>query len=157
MKTWILSATLLAASIAWAGAKDAPKTHVMQTPEEIEWKPAPDSLPPGAQAALLEGDPKKPGFFALRLKLPAGYKIPAHFHPVQERVTVIDGVFQLGMGNTFDAKALKKYPTGSYLSMPAGMRHFATSLDGAVIQLNTVGPWGISYVDPADDPRKKKS
>lgn len=139
-----------------ASPKAAAPVHVMALPGGMEWKAAPPALPAGAQVVLLEGDPKVGGYFAMRIKLPPGYRVPPHFHPVQERVTVLEGTFLLGQGEARDEAALKEYPAGSYISMPAGMRHFAATKAGAVIQLTTIGPWGITYVDPADDPRNKK-
>src|SRR5437763_12298764 len=76
--------------------------HRTIKPEKVEWKDAPPSLPPGAKAAMLEGDSAKEGFFALRLMMPDGYQIPPHFHPGAERLTVISGTFHLGTGQNFD-------------------------------------------------------
>src|SRR3954470_18768411 len=117
-------------------------------PDALAWGEAPAGLPKGGQAALLEGDPGKPGYFAVRLKGPAGYKIMPHWHGGFERVTVLEGTFYLGMGDTYDESKLKAYPPGSYISMPKGMRHFALFKDGGVVQLATIGPWTITYVDP---------
>lgn len=140
-----------------AAAKPGAEAHIMLPAAEIAWKDALPSLPPGAKMALIEGDPKKSEFFALRLKLPAGYRVPAHWHPVRERVTVVRGTFLLGMGDKFAQEGLVEYPAGSYVSMPAGARHFALAREEVEIQLTTVGPWDIVYVDPKDDPRKKAS
>lgn len=152
MKRLVIAAILGSAAAAYAKEHAA---HIMLTPAEIQWKAAPPSLPPGAQVSILEGDMAKPGFFALRIKLPAGYKVPPHWHPGHERVTVLSGTFYLGHGDTFDEAALKVYPAGSYSSMPPKMRHFATAKEDTVIQIATIGPWGINYVNPADDPRTK--
>src|SRR4051812_28360866 len=70
---------------------DAPMQHVMTRAANTTWGAAPPSLPPGAQAAVLVGDPGKPGVFTLRLKFPPGYRIPRHWHPTDEAVTVIEG------------------------------------------------------------------
>ena len=91
----------------------------------------------------------------MRLKVPAGYKIMPHTHPAAERVTVLEGTFHLGMGERWDEGALKAYPAGSFVSMPQGHAHFAQFKEPGVIQLNSIGPWGITYIDPSDDPRKK--
>lgn len=134
---------------------DAPK-HKLYRPDRLEWKDGPASLPPGAKVAVLEGDPAKEGYFALRLQLPDGYKIPAHWHPNVERVTVISGTFHLGMGEKLDPKTAEALPAGSYVFMEPGMRHFAWTEGPTVIQFTTVGPWAINYVNPSDDPRRKK-
>src|SRR4051812_28406598 len=81
-----------------ASGAAATMQHGTIKPDQVEWKDAPPSLPPGAKAVILEGDPAKEGFFALRLMLPDGYQIAPHFHPGVERLTVISGTFHLGMG-----------------------------------------------------------
>jgi hypothetical protein len=133
------------------------KAHVMVTPSSVMWGPGPASVPAGAQAALLEGDPAKPGPFTLRLKMPDGYKIAPHFHPADEHVTVIQGTFVLGMGEKFEQSAGRDLTVGSFAVMPTGTRHFAWTKGETIIQLHGVGPWGLIYVNPADDPRKKPS
>ena len=112
-------------------------------------------LPTGAQAAVLFGDPTKKGLFALRLKVPAGYAVPPHTHPADEVVTVISGTFNLGMGKTADRGATKALPAGSFVALPPGTPHYVYTDEETVIQINTNGPWGLKYVNPADDPRKK--
>jgi quercetin dioxygenase-like cupin family protein len=139
------------------GGASGSKAAVMLTPGEVKWSPAPKSLPPGAQAAVLEGDPSKKGVFSMRLKVPSGYTIPAHTHPRQERITVLSGKFQLGHGGKFDEAKLQDLEPGSYFSLPPGMQHFARASEDTVIQLNSDGPWEIKYVNPADDPRHTSS
>jgi hypothetical protein len=129
--------------------------HRTIKPDQVEWKDAPPSLPPGAKAFMLEGDPAKEGFFALRLMMPDGYQIPAHFHPGVERLTVISGTFHLGMGDKFDKTAAEALPAGTYTFMQPGMRHFAWAEGPTVVQITTLGPWGITYVNSSDDPRQK--
>jgi quercetin dioxygenase-like cupin family protein len=121
--------------------------------DKIEWKEGPKSLPPGAKFSVLEGDPAKDGPFTMRVRLPDGFKIPPHWHPKVEHVTVISGTFNLGMGEKFDAAATQELPPGTFAYWSAGMRHFAWAKGETVLQVNGVGPWGINYVNPADDPR----
>lgn len=128
--------------------------HKLVTPGDVKWGPGPKVLPPGAQAAVLFGDPAKEGLFALRLKLPPGYAVPPHTHPVDEVVTVVSGTFNLGMGETADDGSLTALPAGSFFALAPGTPHYAHVDDEAVIQITTMGPWGIKYVNPADDPRK---
>ncbi len=143
------------AGVAQDGAT-AKKEHIIVTPDDIKWGDAPPSLPPGAKAAVLEGDPKKEGFFVMRLKVPAGYKIPPHWHAGDERVTVISGKLLLGLGDTLDESKSKALPVGGYFSMPPKTNHFATTNEETVLQLATMGPWALTYVNPDDDPRKGK-
>jgi quercetin dioxygenase-like cupin family protein len=138
-----------------AGAAGAPH-HQMFRPDQVPWRDGPPSLPPGAQFAILEGDPAKPGYFAMRLKLPDGFKVPPHTHPNVERVTIIAGTLHLGTGPTFNKSAgVHALPAGSYSTMQPGMQHFAWAEGETILQLATMGPWQINYVNPADDPRKK--
>ena len=122
-------------------------------PDGIIWGPAPASLPAGATAAVLEGNPAKGGAFTMRLHMPAGYKIPPHFHPVMEHVTVISGSLKFGMGDHFDESQMKAVPAGTFAAIPPGMHHFAMADGETVLQLHGIGPWRIVYLDKADDPR----
>ena len=147
-------AALTLASVS-AGTHDEPK-DVLATPADFKWTDAPPSLPKGAKVVVLEGDPSKKGPFVMRAKMPDGYRIPPHTHPKDERVTVLSGTLYLGMGGKFDEKAAKALPAGSYARTGAGMKHFGWAKGETVIQVHGEGPWEIDYLDPADDPRKKK-
>ncbi len=129
--------------------------HIMVFPGEIAWKDGPGSIPPGAKFAVIEGDPSKPGLFTMRLKLPPNYQIKPHWHPTDEHITVISGTFHMGLGESFDSAKAKEIPTGGFAVMITGTRHFALTKLETVIQLHGMGPWGINYVNPGDDPRKK--
>jgi rhodanese-related sulfurtransferase len=115
------------------------------------------SLPPGAQFAVLEGDPSKEGPFVFRVKAPDGFIIPPHTHPKTERVTVIAGTFNIGMGETFDAEATQPMPAGTYGHWPAGMTHFVWAKGETIVQFHGEGPWIINYLNPADDPRPERA
>ena len=125
----------------------------MLSPAQLTWGDAPPALPKGAQLAVLSGNPGETGPFVVRLRMPAGYKIPAHWHPTDEHVTVVEGTFSMGMGDKLDAKATTDLPAGGYARMPAEHRHFAWTKDGATVQVHGLGPFAITYVNPADDPR----
>jgi hypothetical protein len=132
-----------------------PEMSVVQ-PKDLKWMPAPPFLPKGAEAAILEGDPMKAGPYTLRLKMPAGYKVPPHTHPATEHVTVLKGDFALGMGPKQDPAAMSAMPTGSFAFMTPGMVHYAMARSDVTIQLHGTGPFQIDYVNPADDPRNAK-
>jgi anti-sigma factor ChrR (cupin superfamily) len=136
-------------------APEAPAAHVLLTPGDMKWGPAPPVLPAGAQVAVLNGDPFKPGFFTLRLKFPDGYKIPAHWHPTDENITVVQGTFRAGMGDAHSDSALHDFPVGSFVVMPKRMRHFASAKGEVIVQIYGQGPFVVNYVNPADDPSKK--
>ena len=127
--------------------------HILVDPARLEWKPAPAVLPAGAQATVLEGDPTKPGLFTMRLRLPDDYRIRPHFHDADEHVTVLSGTFVVGLGETWSDTAGTALAPGGYAVMPAGTRHFARTRGETVLQIHAVGPWALTYVNPADDPR----
>ena len=139
-----------------AGAEEHGAGETIHSPDQIKWQAGPPSLPPGAKFALLEGDPAKEGFFTIRVRMPDGYKIPAHTHPKVEHLTVISGTFNLGMGPKFDQGATRAMPAGTFGYWPAGMQHFAWVKGETIVQLHGIGPWRIDYVNPADDPRTTK-
>jgi quercetin dioxygenase-like cupin family protein len=166
--TFIAIASLVLASLALAQSDKMKKgehsdmqgssAHVILSANDVKWGPGPPSLPPGAQLAVVEGDPSKAGgTYTLRAKLPDGYRVPPHWHPVTENVTVLEGTFYIGMGDKFDQSAGRELTAGSFASMPKGVRHFAWAKGETVIQVHGVGPFDINYVNPTDDPRKKSS
>ncbi len=123
--------------------------------DAVKWGPAPPSLPTGASLSVLEGDPSKPGVFTMRLRMPDGYKIPPHYHPVWEHVTVVSGTFKVGMGDTFDEGQMQTLSAGSFGAIPPRMRHYAMAQGETVLQLHGTGPWRLVYVNKEDDPRTK--
>ncbi|RYY97320.1 MAG: DUF4437 domain-containing protein [Chitinophagaceae bacterium] len=158
-KAWALVLCLCGARAAVAQHTDSMQhasTHVLVTAASIRWMPGPPFLPAGVEVAVLEGDPSKEGPFTLRLRMPAGYTIPPHTHPSTEHVTVIEGTGYLGMGRTLNRGAATALPRGGYAVLPAGMAHYAFARQRAIVQVHGTGPFAISYINPADDPRNKK-
>jgi quercetin dioxygenase-like cupin family protein len=146
-------ALFMAALVASTVSGFAQDEHKMLKPDQLQWGPA-KSLPAGAQVVVMYGDPGKESAFALRVKLPANYKVPPHTHPKPEVLTVVSGTFQLGMGEMADKNKAEPLPAGSFVTFPASTPHFAFTDEETVIQLNSIGPWGITYVNPKDDPRQ---
>jgi quercetin dioxygenase-like cupin family protein len=122
---------------------------------DIKWGPAPPVLPPGAELAVISGDPSKEGLFTLRLKCPAGYSVAAHNHPTDEYVTVISGDFHVGLGDKLDKDKAMTLSAGAFGEMPAHMNHYAWTTEGTVVQIAGPGPFAMTYVNPADDPSKQ--
>ena len=133
----------------------APEHRVLK-PSDLKWSDAPPGLPAGGEMAVLNGDPTQAGPFTVRLKSPAGYQVMPHTHPTAERVTVISGKFNIGIGEKFDKAAMQQMGPGSYVVLPAGMAHFAKASAEAIVQIDSEGPFQINYVNSADDPRKAK-
>ena len=129
--------------------------HTVVSGDAVKWGPAPASLPPGAQASPLLGSPAKEGPFVLRLKFPAGFVIPPHRHSKDEFVTVLAGRVAISSGEKVDRAALKSVPPASFIHLPAGMPHYLWSEVESIVQINGVGPFDVTYIDPKDDPRKQ--
>ena len=138
-------------------SQDNEKSHIMLTPDNLNWTEGPDFLPAGAQLVVMEGDPTKVGSFTMRLRFPAAYRIPPHSHPIDEHITVLSGTFIMGMGDKFETQGVSSLPAGSYAMMPAKTNHFAWVTEETIVQLHGVGPFEINYVNPDDDPRNASS
>jgi quercetin dioxygenase-like cupin family protein len=132
----------------------ADQHHTLVAGDAVKWGPAPPSLPPGAQAAVLLGNPAQEGAFVLRLKFPTGFTVPPHRHSKDELVTVISGKFAIAAGEKLDRTKAKSLPPGSFVHLPAGMAHYAWADGEAIVQINGMGPFDVTYIDPKDDPRK---
>jgi hypothetical protein len=143
--------TYLGAPAAWAQSA----THIMVTPDELTWMDMP-TLPPGAKIAVIEGPLNEVVPFTFRLKLPANYQIPAHWHPWIEHVTVISGILNMSLGDKLDRSKTKALSEGDVAIMQPKTNHYSWTKGETVVQIHGVGPLVITYVNPADDPRKKQ-
>ena len=152
-KLAFLSTTIVLCSLGAVTALAQSGAH-MVTPDQLKWTDVP-SLPPGAKLAIIEGPLNEAVPFTFRLRLPANYQIPAHSHTAIERVTVLSGTFNIGMGDKLDPQKTTAMGAGSIVIMPPGHQHFAWTKEETLVQLNGTGPWAITYVNSADDPRKK--
>ena len=146
----VIIGSLLAISASWAQMS----AHRMVTSKDLKWDDVP-SLPPGAKIAVIEGPMSEAVPFTIRLKFPANYNIPAHWHPAVERVTVLSGTFNMGVGDKLDPQKTMPLGPGDMMIMQPQTNHFAWTKEEVVVQLNGTGPWGITYINPADDSRKK--
>jgi hypothetical protein len=149
---WSPGFALALIALLGSGRAQSPP-HVVATPGNVTWGPASPKLPPGAQFARLVGDPSKPGEpYVFRAKLPDGYSVPPHWHPMDENVTVISGVFRLGFGERIDEHRMQDLPAGSYALLPKKAPHYNIMKGETILQFHGVGPYDITYVNPADEP-----
>jgi hypothetical protein len=126
------------------------------TPDTIPWGPPPPFVAPGAQLAVIEGNPTaSTGDYTVRLKMPDGYRIAPHWHPQRENVTVISGTFKVGMGDIFDKDKMGSFPAGSFAYLDPDMHHYAMASGEVIVQVHGSAPLQFNYVNPADDPSKK--
>jgi quercetin dioxygenase-like cupin family protein len=162
MKTQLAGFILLGATALAGSSRPAAEAGVAQSqdriglflPAGIPWTAGPASLRAGARVAVLEGDPTREGVFTMRLWLPNGFEVAPHSHTQVEHVTVVSGVLHFGMGEKFDRAATRPMPAGSFGYWPIGMKHFAWAEGETVLQLHGRGPWTVTYVNAADDPRR---
>ena len=140
------------ASVTLAQAP-APAGHVVVTPDAIAWKPGPPFFRPGAQSTVIYGDMSQAGPYVARMKAPAGFKIMPHWHPSDENVTVLSGTVAMGTGDTIDEKTAHELTAGSFMRVPAQTHHYFVARTDTIIQVHGTGPFSITYVNPADDPR----
>lgn len=157
MRKALVCAFILAALPLTALADDSMTGHMAVQPNALKWGPPPPGLPPGAEIAAVAGDPSKVEPYVIRAKLPGGYKVMPHTHPTDENVTVLSGTAHIAMGATFDAKKGETVPAGGFFTAKQGVQHYFWVTTPSVIQVHGLGPFEITYVNPADDPRNTAS
>jgi hypothetical protein len=154
----ITRATVQLASVAFGltlvVAPAAAQSHVLVPADAVQWAPAPPVLPPGAQISVLEGNPSERGTVTMRLKFPANYDVPPHWHSMTERVTVLSGALHVGMGDKLDRAGSTTLKPGGFVSLPGMMHHYAWTESPTVVQISLEGPFDIHYVNAADDPQR---
>ena len=161
----LIVAAAASATNAQAPAKPSPKpvahppAHAapMVNASDLKWGAAPPAFNAGAQMVVIDGDPTKPGPFVIRAKFPAGFKVMPHWHPTDESVTVISGTLAAGMGDKWDDAAMKTFTAGAFARMPKKSPHYVQAKEETVVQVHGTGPFTLTYVNPNDDPRKKKT
>lgn len=153
--TLLVGPCVLAATVACAQPSQPP-AYLRVTPEEIKWSPNP-ALPKGVQTAVMYGDPRRSGLFALRVKFPPNTKLGVHSHPDERIRTVISGTYYSAVGEKFEASKMIPFPAGTVSHVPVNVWQFAeTREEEVVIQIIGIGPTRIDYLDPQNDPRQQK-
>jgi Domain of unknown function (DUF4437) len=145
VRCWALAAMLCAAS---AGAADValPPDAIQAQPDALRWGPASPAMPAGTQIAVLEGDPKAPGMFTIRLKVPAGSRIAPHWHPRDERVTVLAGAVAVGFGDAVDERSMTPFGAGAFYVNPARRHHYVHVAQDSILQVTGTGPWEVKFL-----------
>lgn len=149
MRLLPMTACLLLLGASVVHAQGGPSSQ----PAALKWGPAPAAFPKGAKMAVVSGDPGKAAPFTVELSIPSGYRIPPHFHPTDESVEVKQGTFLVGMGDKFDVAQTKPMKVGDKGQLPANAHHFAEAKGATIVAVSAMGPFAMTYVNPADDPR----
>lgn len=148
IKFYLIFIILIGSIVPTVNSQELPKGAIRIFPESISWGDAPPSLPAGAKVFILEGNPQQEGIFTMRVKFPPYYKLPAHTHPKDERVTVLEGAVYVGFGNAMDTANAQKFTVGSYYLNPVNEAHYVfTGEEGVIFQVTGLGPWGFEYID----------
>jgi quercetin dioxygenase-like cupin family protein len=148
LAAWAQSAKPAAPAKAMMGAAH----HTMVIPKELKWKP----LAPGFEVATVSGDPDKTGPFTIRIRAANEAKVPPHWHPTDEHITILEGWFRVGEGDTFDEKTMHEMKAGDYAMMPAKVHHYGTQSKGGVLQVHGMGPFVVNWVNPPAGKADKK-
>jgi hypothetical protein len=127
--------------------------HIMLSPPELTWTDLPAL--PGVKIAVIEGPLNQAVPIMFRLKFPANYKVPPHWHPGIEHITIISGTLHMGIGSVFDMSKTHALTPGSIAIMQPRTHHFVSTSEETIGQVHSIGPWSVTYVNPADDPSKK--
>jgi hypothetical protein len=155
--TAALLAILCGIALVFTGLAQSGSAKHAFTPDAVPYGPAPAFVPAGAQLAVLEGNPAATsGDYTVRLKMPDGYRIAPHWHPKRENVTVVSGTFKVGMGDRFDESKMGEFPAGSFAYLDPDMHHYAMASGEVVVQVHGSSPLQFNYVNPDDDPSRKK-
>lgn len=151
----VVTILLAGSALVRTAVSQAHETNAL-TPDTIPWGPAPPVVQPGAQFAVLEGNPTgSSGDYTIRLKMPDGFRIAPHWHPLRENVTIISGTFKVGMGDAFEADKMKGFPAGSFAFLDPNMHHYAMASGETIVQVHGQAPFQFNYVHPEDDPSRK--
>jgi len=155
MKKILIACLCLSGALVFAQSAAMPQNAF--TPDQIKWGPAPPNMPPGAQLAVLEGNPMaNDGDYTIRLKMPDGYKIAPHYHPRRENVSVISGDLKVGMGDKYEESKMSDFASGSFAYLDPSMHHFARASGETVVQVHGMSPLQVIYINPEDDPSGRK-
>ena len=153
----LAAVSMLVFAAAVVAQESTPSQHVTAVPSGLKWGDPPPVFEKAASFTVIAGNPMEAGPYVVRLKMPAGYKIAPHWHPTDENVTVISGTFEIGMGETFDKATMKSLPAGGFVLLPADMRHYAMAKTAAIVQVHGMGPFKLTYGNPAADPSTKSA
>jgi quercetin dioxygenase-like cupin family protein len=144
-------------SVAALALFSVPSVRASAQALALNWGPAPAVFPSGARMAVLQGNPSRAEPFTVRLDMPNGYTIAPHFHPTDENITVISGTFRVGMGDKIDLANMRTLPAGGFVTAGANQHHYARAAGHTIVQVHAMGPFSLTYVNPADDPSRKRA
>ena len=120
--------------------------HVVHA-NEIKWGPCPPGLPEGCSICVLEGSPKSADLFSVRFKFSGDFYMPAHTHPKDERVTILEGRAYVAFGKEASKENATVFNLGDYYVNARNEIHTVWADSGAVLQITGIGPWEVDFVE----------
>jgi anti-sigma factor ChrR (cupin superfamily) len=145
----LLGLAVIATGVSGQDKKESADAHKIVHFSDLKWTP----IMKGCELAPVAGDPSAEGTpFVLRIRCADGAKIPAHWHPTDENVTVLKGTFLVGMGEAFDEAKLLPMNVGNFTTVPKEMRHFALCKGEVIVQVHGAGPFKVNWVNPSEVP-----
>jgi quercetin dioxygenase-like cupin family protein len=143
----LVALAVLAAGVHSQDKKESVEAHKIVHFGDLKWTP----IIKGCEIATVSGDVNAEGApFVIRFRCADGAKVPAHWHPTDEYLTVLKGAFLVGTGETFDESKLQTMNVGNFILMSKEMRHFATNKGETIIQIHGTGPFKVNWVNPAE-------
>jgi len=140
LRRWWLGALLAAVVVPLSAAKAPglnPAAIAYTLPDKIQWH----DDPMGLKAAVLYGDPSKPGLYIMLVKWLPGHMSHPHFHPNDRFITVLSGTWWVGTGPKFDPEATVPLPAGTFVTHFGKQIHYDGAKDvEAVLQIVGEGP-----------------
>jgi len=145
MRTYAIAAVLALSVLCVGRASQAAPSPSIVTPDKMHWQAGTGPMK-GAQTLVLYGDPSKAGFYAMRLRVPDGLVFAPHMHGDRENVTVVSGTLMVGLGDMVDKTKMLALPAGSFVSVPAGVHHYAMAKGTTVLEIVGIGPSTMTAV-----------
>ena len=143
----LIGIAALALTLASQEKKEGMEAHKIVHFGDLKWTP----IMKGCELAPVAGDMNAEGApFVLRIRCADGIKVPAHWHPTDENVTVLKGTFLVGMGESFDESKLQTMNVGNFVTVPKEMRHFALCKGETIVQVHAIGPFKVNWVNPSE-------
>ena len=145
-------AALIGLAVAATGVhgqekKESGEAHKIVHFGDLKWTP----IMKGCELAAVAGDSSAEGApFVLRIRCADGVKIPPHWHPTDEHLTVLKGTFLVSTGESFDEAKLQTMNVGNFVTMPKEMRHFAMCKGETIVQVHGMGPFKVNWVNPSE-------
>jgi quercetin dioxygenase-like cupin family protein len=143
----IISIILAFQQISFAQKPNLEEGQLKVIASEIIWKPCPSHLPKGCEIAVIEGSPKEADFFTVRFKMTGEFLMPAHTHPKDERVTILEGKVYVAFGLEAKKEDASVFGPGDFYVNYKNAIHTVWADKGSILQITGIGPWEANFIE----------